>query len=180
MASLLEKQLIEKATAEGFLYHYNKIFGESYAIESIAGDGEAPDAIAKDKQGNILGIEVTLTEDSPGDIASALGRSNKKSVEVLKEHLKRVKEGKETIRFNCLSENVLDVLVSRIEAKLNKRYGSNIALVIRDTSGVPWEWSQVVPLIQSRFYGRHIPFDRGIWLLSRCKGTLTNICSEDV
>lgn len=86
-----EKQLIELATAEGFLAHYNALRGSTYAVERVAGDGVAPDVFTKDVSGNLLGIEVTLTEDRPRDIASALGRSNHKSLDALKAHLQRVK-----------------------------------------------------------------------------------------
>jgi hypothetical protein len=175
---LSEKQLIELATAEGFLALYNKLRGTSYSVKKVAGDGETPDILTKDDHDRPLGIEVTLTEDRPGDIASTLGRSNHNSGDAIRAHLQRVKEGKEQIEFNCLSQNVFAILVERIKAKVNKRYGSNIALVIRDTSGVPWEWKQVVPLVQENLNVKHIPFDHGIWLLSRCKTVLTPIYPE--
>lgn len=175
---LTEKQLIELATAEGFLVLYNALRGSTYSVEHVAGEGEAPDVSTKDASGQVLSIEVTLTEDRPGDIPSVLGRSNHKSLEALQTHLRRVREGKESARINCLSENVLAILSGRIIAKLSKRYGNNVALVVRDTSGVPWDWNQVVPELQESLSGKTVPFDRGIWLLSRCKSILTPIYDE--
>jgi len=178
LTGLSEKQLIELATAEGFLVRYNALHGSTYSVEHVAGEGETPDVFTKDASGQVLGIEVTLTEDNPGDIPSVLGRSNRKSVESLRTHLRQVREGREPLRVNCLSENVLAVLSSRINAKLSKRYGNNVALVIRDTSGVPWDWNQVVPVLRESLSAQTIPFDRGIWLLSRCKSILTSIYDE--
>lgn len=175
---LSEKQLIELATAEGFLALYNKLYRTNYLVCKVAGVGEVPDVFAKDSHGNEFGIEVTLTEDRVGDIASALGRSDHKSGDALVAHLQRVKEGREELRFNCLSQNVLAVLVERLKAKLNKRYGNNIALVVRDTSAVPWLWEHVIPLVQANLTGLAVPFDRGVWLLSRCKSILTPIYPE--
>lgn len=171
-------QLIELATAEGFLAHYNTLRGSTYAVERVAGDGEAPDVLTKDASGNLLSIEVTLTEDRPRDIASEFGPSNHKSLDALKAHLQRVKEGKEQVKINCLSGNVLAVLIDRINSKLSKRYGNNVALVVRDTSGVPWDWKQVVPQLQASLSIQTVPFDRGIWMLSRCKSILTPIYHE--
>lgn len=175
---LTEKQLIELATAEGFLVLYNALRGSTYSVEHVAGEGEAPDVSAKDASGRVLSIEVTLTEDRSGDIPSVLGRSNHKSLEALQTHLLRVREGKEPARINCLSENVLEILSGRIIAKLTKRYGNNVALVVRDTSSVPWDWNQVIPELQECLSGITVPFDRGIWLLSRCKSILTPIYDE--
>jgi hypothetical protein len=173
-------QLIELETAEGFLAHYNALRGSTYAVERVACKGEAPDVFTKDASGNLLNIEVTLTEDRSRDIGSVLGPSNHKSLDMLKAHLQRVKEGKEQVKINCLSENVLAVLIDRINSKLRKRYGNNVALVVRDTSGVSWDWKQVVPQLQAGLSRQTVHFDRGIWLLSCCKSVLTPIYIEAV
>lgn len=172
-----EKQLIELATAEGFLALYNVKRGSTYVVERVAGDGETPDVLAKDASGNMLGIEVTLTEDRQRDIAAALGHSTHKSLNALRDHLQRVKVGTEKLQMNSLQENVLAVLTDRISAKLNKRYGNNVALVIRETS-IPWDWEQVLPQLHAFLSARTVPFDRGIWLLSRDKNTLTSVYHE--
>jgi hypothetical protein len=175
---LSEKQRIELDTAEGFLTHYNELHRSNFLVYKIAGDREVPDVFAKDSQGNELGIEITLTENRVGDIKSTLGRSDHNSVDALEARVQRVKEGKEEPIFNYLTQNVLAVLVKRIKAKLNKDYGNNIALVVRDTSAVLWHWEHVVPLVQKELTGLKIPFNRGIWLLSRSTSILTSIHPE--
>ncbi|HSW62147.1 MAG TPA: hypothetical protein VLH56_02330 [Dissulfurispiraceae bacterium] len=167
-----EKQNIEYHTACGFLDHYNQHLGADYSIYEI---NDAPDIRCKDSKGNILNLEITTTEDSDGDIICALGRSDKKSLPHLKEHLKRVREGKETIKINSLSGNVNATLFCRIEAKLMNDYGNNVALVIRDTSGVDWDWDYEISTIAERLSGKRNPFDKGIWLLNRAMTRLFKI-----
>lgn len=173
-----EKQKIELASAEGFVAHYNTKYGTSYQIYKVAGEGETPDVLARDVQGNELGMEVTLTEDRAKDIASNLGRSEHKSGTALAAHLQLVKQGKEELRFSTLTGNVMDILLQRIKAKLKMRYGINTALIVRDTSAVPWSWDDVAHLVQSNLAGLTVPFDRGIWLVSRDKESITNLFPE--
>ena len=54
-------------------------------------------------------------------------------------------------------------------------YGPNAALVVRDSSGVDWDWDDVIPSIRSRLDPPKNPFIRGIWLLSRVKDRLFQI-----
>lgn len=122
-----------------------------------------------------MNLEITTTEDSDGDIICALGRSDKKSLPHLKEHLKKVQEGEETIIINCLSGNVSATLFRRVEDKLMNDYGNNVALVIRDTSGVDWDWDYEIPAIAERLSEKRNPFDKGIWLLNRAKTRLFKI-----
>jgi hypothetical protein len=175
-----EKQKIELATAERFLEHYNVLHGTKLVIYRVAHDGEVPDVLAQDASGLHLGIEVTITEDRPKDIASALGRSDHKSGEALRAHLARVQAGQEELRFNTLTGNVLDTLIKRIKAKLLKRYGPNTALVVRDISPIPWLWDQINPQILARLKGIPIPFDRGIWLVDRDRTIVFNLYPEIV
>ena len=157
-----------------FIEKYNFDHQTDYKIVSVAGPDQSPDIIARDCHGNILSIEVTMTEDNPGDIAAALGRSEHKSIDALRAHLKAVQTGKERLVVNCLQENVLMILLSRLEKKLLKRYGRNVALVVRETS-LPWDWEMVLPDIHRYLAGKYVPFDQGIWLLSRGKDRLMRI-----
>jgi len=155
----------------------NSVHGAGYRVVHVAGPGETPDVVARDTSGNVLNIEVTLTEDRPGDITAALGRSNHKSVEALRAHLEAVRQGKEQLQVNCLQGNVLQILRERIDKKLVKRYGANVALVIRETS-LSWDWELVLPSLEAYLGKKQVPFDRGIWLLSRAKDRLTCVVGK--
>ncbi|MBU6421063.1 MAG: hypothetical protein KGQ62_03175 [Gammaproteobacteria bacterium] len=169
-----EKQAIERATAEGFLLHYNREHGTDYRVDSVAGPGISPDVECINSAKAILWIEITMTEDSFGDIKSALGRSEHKSFSATRIHLSEVKEGKGEIPFNQLDGNVRMQLVEVLKQKFQKRYGQNVALVVRAT-GVDWDWQLILPRVQAEFHDNRIPFDRGVWLLSRAKNRLYKI-----
>lgn len=85
-----EKQAIEKATAEGFLVLYNQLQGTDFRIVEMS---DAPDVRCKDSHGRTLNIEITSTQDRPGDIKAILGRSNSRSLESLRAHNERVARG---------------------------------------------------------------------------------------
>lgn len=161
-----EKREIEHTAAKSFLKRYNRQYGTSYRITSLQ---DAPDVRCSDDKGNHVNLEITLTEDRPGDIQAALGRSNSRSPESLKEHLELVKQGKANPldRVSCLQGNVLDSLCIRIEAKLNKDYGKNVALVVVSSSGVPWSWDRVTDKLSRRLSSSRNPFDKGVWLVTR-------------
>lgn len=167
-----ETEKIEKGTAEGFLALYNQHFGTDFETVEVS---DAPDVRCADSHGNRLNIEVTATEDRPGDIQALLQRSQSRSPEALQAHLDRVARGEEPLEFSSLSDEVLDHLVERIQHKMKKDYGQDVALVVRDTSGVDWEWNEVAPAIAARIDSRHNPFQRGIWVLSRTKDRLFKI-----
>lgn len=169
-----EKVSIEEGTADGFLRIYNKENRRTFKIVRLA---DSPDVECKDDEGKTLNIEITLTEDRPGDIPSALGRSQQRSPEALREHLQRVRDGKaKTLeRTSSLGGNVSDAIISRIRPKLLKRYGAHTALVIRDTSGVDWDWDWEIPELQNKLAGISNPFDEGIWILNRSKDRLFRI-----
>lgn len=59
-----ETEKIEKGTAEGFLALYNQHFGTDFETVEVS---DAPDVRCADSHGNRLNIEVTATEDRPGD-----------------------------------------------------------------------------------------------------------------
>lgn len=169
-----EKQAIERATAEGFLLHYNRDHGTDYRVDSLAGSGTSPDVKCVNSEKAILWIEITMTEDRPGDIKSALGRSEHKSFRVTQLHLREVKEGKGKMSPNQLDDNVQKRLVKALKLKFQKRYGQNVALVVRAT-GVDWDWELILSRVRAEFNDNRIPFDRGVWLLSRAKNRLYKI-----
>jgi hypothetical protein len=163
--TLSEKEAIEKATADSFIELYNYEMGTFFSIVEYS---DAPDIRCKDPKGNIFNFEITLTEDRPKDIQAALGRSNHRSIDALRQHLADVRVGKVNSldRVSCLQGNVINMLVGRILSKLQKDYGSNVALVIRDTSPVCWDWDFVVEQIKSMLNLQRNPFDKGIWIIS--------------
>ena len=162
-----EKQAIEKATGEGFLDLYNRLQSTDFRIVEMS---DAPDVRCMDSLGKTLNLEITTTEDRPGDIKAVLGRSNSRSLEAL-----RVARGEEQPQFSSLSGTVSDQLVGRLQNKMMNDYGSNAALVVQDTSGVDWDWDYVIPTIRSRLDLKKNPFSQGIWVLSRAKDRLFQI-----
>jgi hypothetical protein len=171
---LNEKEAIEKATADAFIKLYNSEMRTSFSIIEYS---DAPDIRCKDSNGNLLNFEITLTDDMPKDIQAALGRSDHRSIEALKAHLSEVKAGKANPleRVSCLQGNVTDMVVARIKPKLNKDYGANVALVIRDTSPVGWNWEDVIEQIKNRIFTERNPFDKGIWILTFLKDKIHRI-----
>jgi len=171
---LNEKEAIERATADAFIKLYNSEMGTSFSIVEYS---DAPDIRCKDPEGNPLNFEITLTEDRPRDIQAALGRSDHKNLEALKKHLKDVEEGKASIfdSVSRLKDNVTDMILSRIQKKLAKDYGSNTALVIRDVSGVGWNWDLVTNKIVDLLDSKRNPYDKGIWIISHSKDRIFRI-----
>ena len=167
-----EKTSIEQGTADGFLSIYNPNHGTDYKIVEIS---DAPDIRCRDSNGRELNLEITTTEDNDRDIQALLGRSNHLSVEALEKHIERVAAGLEKPKYISLSGNVADNLITRIQGKLNKDYGDNVALVVRDTSGCDWEWDEVENDIRSRLDLSRNPFKQGIWVLSRVNDKLFRI-----
>jgi hypothetical protein len=55
------------------------------------------------------------------------------------------------------------------------RYGASTALVVRDTSGVEWNWGLVVNELKMKLDLAQNPFDKGIWILNRSKTKLYQI-----
>jgi hypothetical protein len=155
-----EKKAIEHAAAKRFLEFYNRKYKSSYSITSLE---DAPDIRCSDKEGNLLNLEITLTQDRPGDIQAALGRSDSRSLESLRQSLKENPPGS----ASCLQGNVLDSLLRSIKAKLNKHYGKNVALVVVSSSGVPWSWDRLTDELSRKLSSSRNPFDRGVWLVTR-------------
>ncbi len=171
-----EKELIERDTAEKFVDLLNRQSGTSFRVVA---QGDAPDAVARDDGGRILSIEIVMTEDRPGDIKAMLGRSDSRSLANLRRHVEAVRLGKEQPQASELSGNVAESLLVRLRAKMLKRYGTDVALVVRDTSGVDWDWDLEIPGIQAAVARAENPFDRGIWLVSKRGDRLFEIASCD-
>lgn len=169
-----EKEAIEKATADAFVELYNRQMGTSFSIMEYS---DAPDIRCKDQKGNIFNFEITLTEDRSKDIQAALGRSNHRSIEALRQHLADVRAGKANPleRVSCLQGNVTEMIVNRVLPKLQKDYGSNVALVIRDASPICWDWDLAVNNIKSMIPSQRNPFDKGIWIISFRKDKIYRI-----
>ena len=154
----MEKEAIEKATAEGFLSLYNKHINSDYKIISF---GDAPDIECKNSDNEILNLEVTSAQDQSGDIQALLGRSNHKNIENL-----RISSPPNFVNFNV---DICASMAAAINAKISKRYGSNTALVVRDTSGC--DWDTIIEDLKTKL-DRPIPYDKGIWIISRDKRKL--------
>ena len=163
-----EKEVIEKEIADAFIELYNFKMGTSFCIIEYS---DAPDIRCKDSKGSIFNFEITLTEDRPKDIQAMLGRSDHRSVDNLKKHLADIRSGKKDSLeiISCLEGNVTDMIVGRIQSKIQKSYGSNIALVVRDSSPVCWDWELVADHIKSALNLQINPFDKGIWVITFCK-----------
>lgn len=151
-------QQIENATAEGFLALYNEQFSSSYSITELA---DAPDVRCKDKLGNVLNLEITLTEDRPDDIKAMLGRSD---------HLDFHRHAFGPARG--LADEVVDQLKVRITGKIAKRYGPHTALVIRDSSPLDWDWHFISDDIASYYKDKPNPYDKGVWIIDRSKTSI--------
>lgn len=171
---LNEKEAIEKATADAFIELYNSNMKTSFSITEYS---DAPDIRCKDSKGNTFNFEITLTEDRPKDIQALLGRSDHRSLAALKKHLFDVKAGKANLleKASCLQGNVTDMIISRIKSKLHKDYGSNIALVVRDSSRIGWDWDMVSDQIKNVLSTEKNPFDKGIWILTFSKDKIFRI-----
>jgi hypothetical protein len=169
-----EKKAIEKATAEGFLKLYNQDMDTSYRI---AEHSDSPDIRCEDTTGNRMNLEITLTEDRPGDIQALLGRSDHLSQEASKARYEEVRQGKRNIFecTRCLSGNVMAMIMERIRRKLRSDYGPNTALVIRDTSRLDWDWDVVVEDVKNTLNLTNNPYDKGIWIISNSKDRIFRV-----
>jgi len=101
--------------------------------------GSSPEIICEDPENSTFFLEITMTEDEPGDIPAILGRSDKRSPENIKRSLGNVDPYRD-----CLQSGVKDQLIKCIQKKLKKDYGKDVALVIRDTSPMDWDWETVL------------------------------------
>jgi len=167
-----EKEAIERATAEGFLALYNEVFNETYRIVDHA---DAPDMRCENSCNEMLCLEITLTEDRQNDITALLGRSDHRSLNALRKSRDPNSPDTTFPLGSSLSDNVSVMLASRVSAKLSKDYGTRVALVVRDTSGVDWSWETVLDQVRADLDLSRNPFDMGIWLVNRRMNKLYRI-----
>lgn len=153
-----EKQQIERATVDAFVAMHNEIYGTSY---SICEYGDTPDAVCISEESDILNVEVCITEDRVGDIPWALGKTEN-----------RPYQGE---LGSCLSGNVLAELSKRLIKKSLMRYGGHTALVIRDSSGVDWDWELIQQDVRDYIHQCKNCFDMGIWIINSAKTRLQRI-----
>jgi len=153
-----EKEQIEKATVDAFVALHNEIHGTSYSVREY---GDAPDAVCVTADGDCFNVEVTITEDRPGDIPWALGRAEK-----------RPYQGRPG---SCLQGNVLAQLADRLDKKTLMRYGHDTALVMRTSSGLDWDWEDIRPQVEEYLQQCGNPFRMGIWIINRTKTRLHRI-----
>jgi hypothetical protein len=145
-----EKEQIQKATVDAFVELFNACEKQDFVVEQY---GDAPDATCTNSAGKIMQVEVTLTEDRPGDLPWILGRFNERPC--------KSRTG------SHLQGNVLQQLAKRLDDKATKRYGKGTALVIRDSSGVDWDWEDVSDEVKRLLKDKANPFDMGIWVVNR-------------
>ena len=117
------KAKIERATVDAFVEIHNQTYGTAYSVREYGDhNGDRPDACCVTEDGREFNVEVTVTEDRPGDIQWVLGRTDQRPCQG---------------RLGCcLQGNVLAQLTVRLDKKSLMRYGGRTALVIRDASGV--------------------------------------------
>jgi len=113
----LDKRDTERLVAQEFLDLYNSRFGTKY---EIAVHGDSPDFQCTDpKTGKLLNLEVTLLEELPGFIDSALtGRPRPVSPYT----------GTEAISFR---DEGFPLVEEQIRKKLQSAYGPSTALVLK-------------------------------------------------
>lgn len=159
MYEVNEKEQIEKATVDAFVDLHNKMHGTFYSVREY-GDhqGARPDAICATADGEVFNVEVTITEDRSGDIPLVLGKAKRRRY-----------QGK---LASCLQGNVFAQLTERLNKKSLMRYAGRTALVIRDSSGVDWDWEEIRPQVKEFLRQRSNPFHLGICPLHRGRTTV--------
>lgn len=151
--NMSEIKSIEYYTAEAFLKLYNSIYGTYYKVVEIS---EAPDVICEDETGNKLKLEITISEDRNGDIQAMLGRSNSRDIDVMKA---------QGFTASCLQGEVFRIIKDRIQSKLNKDYGKNVALIVRHSSPLPWNIDLISDNLRESLDLSNNKFDKGIWVI---------------
>ncbi len=164
MSKPTETQQIELASAKSFLREYNRANETSYEVVCPA---DAPDILCKDSTGDVLNLEMTTSDDRDGDIQAALGRSEGRSVDVVKTPLERGRQGRAHVLslVSNLETDVVPRVAECIRKKLLKDYGTNVALVVYHKTGCQWTWDRGVRLVRDRIDLTANPYDKGIWIL---------------
>ncbi|MFC3885027.1 hypothetical protein ACFOU2_16740 [Bacillus songklensis] len=145
------KQAIEYDCAFVFLSLYNNQFKTDYQIMELS---DIPDIKCKDRLTNAeLYLEITLHEDIKGEIPFLLGRTKKKPT---------AQPRKGTVK-NGEDESLI-ILIDVINKKLLKKYGKNVALVVRHMSSKSWNLN--VEQVKNSLDLKNHPFDKGIWIVT--------------
>ncbi len=159
----VKKRKIEMCTGRAFLEMYNKYKEENYLI---AKHTDCPDLYCTNMKKEILNIEITLTQD------------DEKCIDCLLNHKKVPKETNKVYRLDV---GIKNNLVNRIRDKIDKTKhykDDNLALVVRDTSRLDWDWQL------SGIYGDLSQvsalkyFNRGIWLINNDKNMLFELQND--
>ena len=158
-----KKEAIESETAKSFLKLYNSQFKTSFKVIEIS---DAPDVICQDTNGNELSLEITLSEDRAGDIEAQLGRSKSRDIDIMMEQNDIV---------DCLHERPSKIITERINKKIDKFYGRNVALVVRHASGTYWNWGLEVLKIKNSLDLPRFHFDKGIWIITNFKDRIWRV-----
>lgn len=172
-----EKQKIEKTVGEEFLILYNKFYNTDFCLSELS---DKPDIICNDSSGNNLNLEITLIGDNKKDIQSLLGRSDCKNIENIKNNKVSCLSSDDDLNNlgkkynNIFLSSPLVSLKERLDDKFNKDYGSNVALVIKDTSPLCWDWNSCRENILEYIKNKNNPFDKGIFIISNNKLFIIN------
>jgi len=152
------KEAIEIFTAQGFLDLYNNKHGTNFEIKE---QRDAPDIHCRNSDGKDLFLEITLTQDYEGDAPVMLGQKTERIPH----------------KFTSMKDEVVENLKAALYEKLKKDYGNSVALVIRDISGVDWDWNLELPSIN--YWLRSLPlknpYDMGIWIINNDKTKIYRI-----
>ena len=159
-----EKKAIERCTVDAFLEYYNNEFGTSYQIVEHS---DNPDIRCQNCKGNKLNIEVTMTEDRAGDIPAVLGRSDARCINTIEvnQKIKRDCRKDPPVYLKYHQSNSLCMVANRIKKKMMNDYGKHTALVVRDVSGVDWDWDVFSGDLRNLLDLESNPFDSGIWVV---------------
>lgn len=169
-----EKKAIERCTADAFIDFYNAKFGTSYRIVEHS---DNPDIRCQDCEENNLNIEITMTEDRLNDIQSVLGRSDSRNAYATRANDKVVRDCRADppIYLKFHHSNSLRMVAERVRKKMVNDYGKDTALVVRDVSGVDWDWDVFSGDLKDLLYLKNNPFDKGIWIVSLGKDRIFRI-----
>lgn len=151
---LTEKQRIEKRTAIVFLDLYNEDAGTNFQFQELS---DTPDVLCLDPDnGQSLGLEISLLEDLPGDVAYVLGRGDKPISPTTKSTVV------------SLFEDVTKRWAEQLEDKLLSSYGADTALVFRQVSPLwePKEWELVADDFRNTVLkGKQKHYGAGVWVI---------------
>lgn len=171
-----ETKRIERATAAMFVAMYNAKTGDTYRVVGQPEPPE-PDVQCENDVGDVLKLEITMLEDRCRDIQSLLGRSDAHGLEALLANNERIQRGEVAAIDTVASfeRDAMPNLLDRLRAKLKKQhFGPNVALVMRSTSPLDWDWNLCMnearrgleSILLELKLGQP-PYDRGIWIVAR-------------